>query len=197
TLAGLPTEVRVKILEYTNLVAPGNKVEYGREDRVYRACHASHEVGCLHHSPGNGMNHTVGSFSHRQHAASFATCRCWASPTNLFLVSRALRRDAEFVFFSMNTFVIHDAITTTGRLSFSTSFWPPRAPGDTCLYPYGSLAVSTFLRSVVPEDCLPHLRALELIFPPYDPDVWSHSEHAALQDWRATVSWVRSKIDAP
>jgi hypothetical protein len=35
------------------------------------------------------------------------------------------------------------------------------------------------------------------VFPPYPPRSWPHSEHASVLDWRATVDWLRGKIDPP
>jgi hypothetical protein len=74
--------------------------------------------------------------------------------------------------------------------------WSPgvAVPGD---YPNERFAVSQFLREIVPIRCLSHLRFLELVFPSYTPRTWPRSSHAALQDWRATVNWVRDKVNAP
>ncbi|KAK3375815.1 hypothetical protein B0T24DRAFT_676724 [Lasiosphaeria ovina] len=200
-LASLPAELRVRILEYTDLVAPWKEVTYSREDRGYLVCHASHEVEC----PLDDPDMNVDCFCRRRHAAFSVTCSCWAPPTDLFLVSRALCRDAQFVFFSTNRFVVHDSNATRGPHLPSRLPRPPRIPdGDTatsstvmCFYPFDRFAASEFLRDVVPTHCLAHLCFLELVFPAYEPDVWPHWEHASLQDWRATLFWARSRITAP
>lgn len=65
------------------------------------------------------------------------------------------------------------------------------------LYPFNRFAASEFLRDIVPVHCLPHLRFLELVFPPYIPEGWLQREHPAFQDWGATVEWIRGRVNAP
>jgi hypothetical protein len=65
---------------------------------------------------------------------------------------------------------------------------PPRA------YPADRFAASYFLREVVPADCLGYIRSLEFVFPPYNHNCWPHDGHPALQDWIATVGWVKHKL---
>ncbi len=103
TLTSLPRELRLRILEYTDLITPSREVTwspqdqayvvfwysaYGAHDREYRdqfsPCVASFAFG---RSPG--------CFCRRRHAASSPTCTCWSPPgPALFLICRTLYRDA-------------------------------------------------------------------------------------------------------
>ncbi|KAL2145433.1 hypothetical protein VTI28DRAFT_7214 [Corynascus sepedonium] len=64
-------------------------------------------------------------------------------------------------------------------------------------YPFDRLAASIFLRNIVPIHCLSHLRFLELVFPPYVPHGWPCEDYPAIQDWIATIDWLRGQIHAP
>jgi hypothetical protein len=120
----------------------------------------------------------------------------------LFLVCRALSEDAKFVFFSCNRFVVSDSLLSNPCTNFSVDghyremaeyreAQPPR------IYPAERFAASQFIREVIPADCLPYLRFLELIFPPYNHNCWPSDGHPALQDWAETIDWVKEKIRTP
>jgi hypothetical protein len=124
-----------------------------------------------------------------------SACNCWAPPTNLFLICRTLYRDAQFVFFSRNRFIVHDFHAGQPWDLPAEQLEPPDStePGSTetgstsTTYPFERLAISEFLREVVPVHCLTYLRFLELVFPPYVPHGWPQAEHPAILDWVATV----------
>ncbi|KAL2264067.1 hypothetical protein VTK26DRAFT_2853 [Humicola hyalothermophila] len=82
-LIDLPRELRLRILEYTDLVTPFK------------------EIGELRPS--------IGCFCRRQHTAFSSRCRCWGPPTALFLVCRTLHADADPVFYSQNRFIVADS----------------------------------------------------------------------------------------
>jgi hypothetical protein len=129
-------------------------------------------------------------------------CCCWAPPTDLFLICRALYQDAQFVFFSVNRFIVHDFHAARPWDLPAAQARDPNsesAASTTRYYPYDRLAASEFLRNIVPARCLTDLRFLELVFPPYMPDGWPQDGCAALLDWQATVDWIRgeAKINAP
>lgn len=214
-LINLPRELRFLILEYTDLITPWNEVAWCREYPYYQVRRPpclQYEGGCpphIHH--GCQLRQCsddpdpcrfpppVGCFCRRRHAAFSFTCNCWAPPTSLFLVCRLLYRDAQLVFFSGNRFVVHDVWATPSRAPSPIQDEPSTSTitrNKEC-YPYKRLAASDFLRNVVPADCLAHLRLLEIVFPPYLPHGWPLDEHPAMVDWRATVVWMRGKIDAP
>ncbi|KAK4233532.1 hypothetical protein C8A03DRAFT_47947 [Achaetomium macrosporum] len=127
-------------------------------------------------------------FCRRRHAAFSFACNCWAPPTNVFLICRALYRDAQFVFFSYNRFIVHDF---HARQPYTASTSTRK------YYAFERLAVSESLRDIVPAHCLANLRFPELVFPPYVPHGWPDSEHPAVLDWVATVDWIRGRINAP
>ncbi len=195
--SNFPPELRVRVLEYTDLITPWKEVTWSRQNRGYQVCRPpcclDHEPVCpphVHH--GSALSHCgpraarsgPGCFCRRRHAAFSSTgCKCWAPPTDLFLVCQVLRRDAEFVFFSGNRFVVHDYHAM-----------PPWKLPDV---PQERFGASVFLREIVPVHCLANLRFLELIFPPFAPQDWPQDVHPAIQDWRTTVDWVRAKINAP
>jgi hypothetical protein len=107
----------------------------------------------------------------------------------LFLVCRLLCRDAQFVFFSGNRFIVHDF----------HALMPCDLPDvqDEPYYPHERLLASEFLKDIIPVYCLADLRFLELVFPPYEPDGWPDRKRATISDWWDTVDWVRDKINAP
>ncbi len=214
-LIDLPRELRLLILEYTDLVTPWKEVTWCRTYRRYQVCRPpclASDGGCqphIHHGcrlsqclgvdPSGRPPPSPGCFCRRRHAAFSFTCNCWTPPTNLFLVCHALYRDAQLVFFSRNRFIVHD-VQAWPFDSPVQQDKPPRDPETASTeeyYPYERLAASHFLRDAVPADCLAHLRFLELVFPPYMPHDWPVDEHPAIVDWRDTVNWLRGKIDAP
>ena len=118
-------------------------------------------------------------------------------PTDLFLVCRVLCRDAQFVFFSANRFVVHDLHALMPWDIPDEQYEPLDAAGNTTrYYPYERLLASEFLRDIMPAHCLADLRFLELVFPPYVPHGWPNCEPATVLDWCDTVDWIRDKINA-
>jgi hypothetical protein len=202
-IATLPRELRLRILEYTDLITPLKEVLWTRAHGKYLASLPScpswegrgeHEYEPeVHHgcqfsacSFAPWPKRTVGCFCARSHSAFSPNCRCWAPPTPLFLICRTLHEDANFVFFSENRFVVMD-----GRSVWV--FGPPRPS----LYEHHRLAASQFFRGAVPIRCLRYLRFVELVFPPYTGGGWPQAGHPVLKDWAETVAWVKDKINAP
>ena len=210
-LTNLPPELRLRILEYTDLITPWKEVTVSRAYRGYQIGHPTctqSEGGCppqIHHgcqltNCNSGLENRLsrdvhpGCFCRRRHAAFTSTCKCWVPPTALFLVCRALCRDAQFVFFSGNRFVVHD-FHALFPWDLPHEQFEPSIPGR--YYPYDRLFASDFLRDIIPVHCLGDLRFLELVFPPYEPHGWPGSERATMLDWRDTVDWIRGKVNAP
>jgi hypothetical protein len=116
----------------------------------------------------------------------------------LFLVCRLLCRDAQFVFFSGNRFIVHDFHALMPWDLPGVQYVPlDSAAVTTRYYPYDRLFASEFLRDIIPAHCLADLRFLELVFPPYVPHGWPNRERATISDWCDTVDWIRDKINAP
>ena len=205
TLATLPSELRVRILEYTDLVTPRRQVIWSRQDYAYTICHNrfdpddSPDIGyssqffdCWRDKSFDGN----GCFCRRDHAAFSLACKCWAPPgPALFLVSRALCEDAQFVFFSGNRFTIHDYTAFPPWELPLSGRHQEEGPGPTDPYPYERLAISEFLRDVVPARSLADLRFLELAFPLYRPHSWPGTLHPAMRDWQVAVDWLQDKLN--
>ncbi|KAH6649300.1 hypothetical protein F5144DRAFT_624540 [Chaetomium tenue] len=199
TLASLPRELRIRILEYTDLIAPRRQVIWSRQDRAYVVLrfrrvaeppltpdevYAEQFFDCYRGRP-------EGCFCRRLHAAFALHCRCWAPPgAALFLVCRTLSQEAQYVFFSRNRFIVHDyKVSPIWRL--------PDLPQRDPYYPFEQFAASEFLRDVVPASALAYLRFLELVFPPYPPAAWPGPDHPVMRDWIATVGWIGDKLNPP
>ncbi|KAH6623809.1 hypothetical protein F5144DRAFT_372159 [Chaetomium tenue] len=135
SLLNLPRELRIRILEYTDLVTPWKEVMWNRLEPGYQylssGCSSWAGVPCppsQHHGCQYGRCHgqeimkdgvvlwdhhqSIGCFCRVQHAAFSSTCKCWAPPTPLFLICRHLCEDARFVFFSANRFVVSDSLAS-------------------------------------------------------------------------------------
>jgi len=213
-LTTLPLELRVRILEYTDLITPWREVTISRQHQGYQICRppCTHpEGGCppdIHHGcrriycnsyvdmPG-ASERLPGCFCRRRYTAFTSTCHCWAPPTDLFLVCRVLCRDAQFVFFSGNRFIVHDFRALMPWDLPDAQYEPLNPASTTRHYPYERFFASEFLRDIIPVHCLSDLRFLELVFPPYVPHGWPNRELATVLDWHDTVDWIRDKINAP
>ncbi|KAK4096723.1 hypothetical protein N658DRAFT_501250 [Parathielavia hyrcaniae] len=240
-LLQLPRELRHQILEYTDLVTPRREIMWTRLERGYHyppggcsgdgfafcppsrhhGCQLSgcHHQKCINYDVYSSYHDSVGCFCRLRHAAFSPTCRCWAPPTPLFLVCRTLAEDARFVFFSLNRFVVSDALGSLNpyqafnfeseepfELADGASFveaWrralgaPPPTPPRPSAYPAQRFAASQFLRDIVPANCLRHLRSLEFVFPPYNGQCWPQDGHPALLDWADTLSWAKTRLAVP
>ena len=212
TLASLSRELRVRILEYTDLVAPRKQVAWSRQGRAYIVSrfrrtngppptldelHAEQFFECSRGRP-------EGCFCQRRHAVFSMNCTCWAPPgPTLFLVCRTLSQEAQHVFFSRNRFIIHDykayAVWELPSPQQGASPGPGELPDspERNSYPFEKFAASEFLRDVVPASALAHLRFLELVFPPYPSATWPGPEHPAARDWPSTVAWLRDRLNLP
>jgi hypothetical protein len=206
TLTSLPRELRLRILEYTDLIVPSGEVTWSRQYPGYitspgEGTRWSDDPGrprffhCWYN--GDGLSPFTGCFCRRRHAAFSFTCKCWAPPTPLFLICRTLLHDAQLVFFSRNRFIVHDYRSCPPWGLPHLDKVPEGAAPPIYDYPNARLAASQFLREIVPPHCLAHLRFLELVFPPYRPPSWPQADHPAMQDWRATVDWARDKLNLP
>ena len=113
TLTTLPRELRVRILEYTDLITPYKEVMWSRDRPVYSVCkwpcqlyggvlcwYPDHH-GCQFARCPDAEFPADGCFCRHRHSAFSSECRCWAPPgPALFMVCRTLCEDAQLVFFS-------------------------------------------------------------------------------------------------
>ncbi|KAK4142495.1 uncharacterized protein C8A04DRAFT_38278 [Dichotomopilus funicola] len=225
TFVTLPRELRLRVLEYTDLVTPSKEVWWSRKDHQYswgtlysqKKCYTA-DGRCLYYPqcPDLGRctfrttsdqdipsGSPAGCFCARRHGAYSSRCVCWAEPRPaLFLVCRTLCRDAQLVFYSGNRFVIHD-LSPSCEAEYSHRN-PPRARfGENrnvpvnVTYPYDRFGVSIFFRDIIPSHCIAYLRSLEISFPLRLERSWPTPDSPAMQDWCETVDWLRGKINGP
>lgn len=124
-LFNLPTELRLRILSYADLITPWSEVAWSPThggllaSRTYCDDLAFAGASCppdLHHGYQFSRCYITypkpsdGCFCRLQHSAfSSATAdKCWEPPQALFLLCKILRLDAQAVFYAGNRFVVHD-----------------------------------------------------------------------------------------
>ncbi|KAK4146994.1 uncharacterized protein C8A04DRAFT_9349 [Dichotomopilus funicola] len=203
SLLSLPPEIRLRILQYTDLITPSKEVMWKKSSSVVsyyiqrppcyeewgpsycpphcnQGCRFSHCWRTIFPQP------SIGCFCSARHTAASSRCKCWAPPTPLFLVCRTLYAEANMVFYRGNRFIVIDA---PGTGSFQG-----RPPGD---YPHKSFAASHFLKKVIPPHCLTHLRFLEVVFSVLTHENRPRDDHPAFQDWDDTWDWVKGKLNLP
>jgi hypothetical protein len=109
----LPKEIRLQILEYTELVSQFDLAWTTRQPEAlsyqslkskfyeHRRFQPEESNCCWKCSP---MADICSCFL--RHGAFSTTCTCWTMPTQFFLVDRKMKDDAELVFYSNNHFLI-------------------------------------------------------------------------------------------
>ncbi len=198
----LPPELRLRILEYTDLITPWKEVYWSRGKRKYWIsvipcmplegrgdCPPEYHHGCrfIQCSVPEWPEPNIGCFCRHIHATSSSTCRCWEAPTPLFLICHTLYHDACVAFYTVNRFVVLDSSWPDSPMEW----WPAGT------YAHATFAASEFLRAVVPPHCLPYLRFLELVWAPFPRADWPQAPHAALREWAETVDWMRDQLNLP
>lgn len=216
----LPSEIRLHILKYTDLVTPANKVYWGPKKRYhvkwswcsgsgsgscrppYDGCHPNSHAACKR--PGDGSG--VGCPCIHEHRpckdCSHYSCQfrgTWQPPRGLFLVGRAFYAEVQAVFFSQNVFVLHN--------DAKCWCWHPyvrAGPGYPHVPPLDRLVLSEFLSQRLATDSLGHVRFIEgcwdgqqgcsrhLDSRHSDARVWIQ---AVRKDWEATVDAVSDKLN--
>lgn len=200
-LVSLPPELRLQILEYTDLVTPYKEIAWHRQRRLFLASHMRcQDLKCVREAclvrhgyqfvDCWGAGSTPGCFCRVNHSAFSSKCKCWAPPRALFLVCRVLYKEAQVVLFSQNRFIIYD-------YNCKPSEQVTAGPWPTGPYPFSRFAASVFLDEIVPRDCLRQLRFLKLVYPVYGPETWPKERHAALSDWRETINWAKGRLNLP
>jgi hypothetical protein len=168
----LPQELRLKILEYTDLVTPLREVEWNPQENFYFSHERSYCNGFSDCSPSQHRaclmrscwlrNPGYGCFCTRYHTAVSSACRCWIPPTSLFLVCKVMREEAQTVFFALNHFVIaptagcHEVVESSPE----------------------HIEALIFFTKVVPPHMMHLLRSLEIVFPPFVDDYIRFGEPA-------------------
>lgn len=185
----LPAKLRLQILQHTDLVAPYRQVDWNPRDGYYLHyrvmgcdwnCDPDDHHGCqFRQCWKNPEGH--GCYCSRYHSASSRKhCRCWRPPSPLFLVSKALRDDAQEVFFTQNRFIVA----------------PVDGYGDPAKTVLERFEASIFLQDIIPPHFIPRLRFLEFVFPPLDEEYIS-PRCSALDDWDNTIDNIMTKLVHP
>ena len=151
----------------------GRRLQASYDKRTYRSCwEESHPSGCFCRS------------FHAAHSTVF-NCTCWAPPTSIFLVNRAMRTEAMDVFYRRNKIIIAPPGATTCR---AVQKPPERLP------------ISTFLSSSIPQDGLKFLQSIEVVFPPFGssaPCAYCPAQSPQWLDWIRTIKFARKHLDLP
>lgn len=211
----LPAELRLMILEYTDLVTPLKEVEWNPEAKYYLRyrtvdCNRPCEPWCpIETCPPTGdwvpESHVPCYQDLYHYACQFR--QCWQDPyehccfcrryhaaysasspgCNCWMPPRPLFLvNRQLYQESQSVFFQHNRIIVTPPEGlWPLSSWPPAE-----LYP-----AAVFLRSALPPSSLRYLRFLDIIFAPVDqvPD----SNDPAYLDWRQTLEWARDKLELP
>lgn len=200
-LLSLPLEVRLMILEYTDLITPWAEVEWNtqggfRASRYYcdnleflgATCPVTRHHGCQFlRCSETYPEPRPGCFCRLQHSAFSSAragaCRCWESPLPLFLVCKSIYKDAQAVFYSGNHFIVRERYSYPEHIR-----WVEESSGG--------FAPTVFLRTVVPDDCLRYLRFLEIVLPIYDQHhQWQEMKNLHMQLWLDTLEWANHKLN--
>lgn len=124
--ADLPKELRLRILEYTDLVTPLNEVEWSPTDGYYlhdrlryctghvspypswESCTPERHHGCQFRRcyARSKRDDCFCSRYHTAYSTSPSWCNCWVPPQPIFLVSQAFYDEAQKVFFGRNRIII-------------------------------------------------------------------------------------------
>ncbi|KAG8165467.1 hypothetical protein KVR01_004019 [Diaporthe batatas] len=172
-LLALPRELRLRILEYTDLITPWREVTWNR-------CSAQYWESRTGWRNVDGMRRTCPPWVHR--GCQFS--QCWIT-----FPGADLYHDAQVVFISGNRFVVHDFDPLV--------VWKhPPVPADGG-YPNDRFAISVFLKDIVPTACLSLLRFVEIVFPPYPHDSWPQDGDDSLEDWIDCVHRLKYNANLP
>lgn len=134
----LPVEIQLHVLKYAGLVSP--------YPLTWESNHKFSPDCCRDCYCSGQPRFEEASYCPSTHTAYSSIHKCWKKPVSLFHVSRQLRQQAQYIFYSQNKFDI------------TLDPW--------CLLPWPELNVYNNLDSFKPftRNCLQHLRYIELRF---------------------------------
>ncbi|KAI8957554.1 hypothetical protein F5Y11DRAFT_360735 [Daldinia sp. FL1419] len=179
----LPQELCLRILKYTDLVAPRNEIEWTPElgfhttsSYIWKSCcneesddyidklfdHENHFLDC---EPEHVD--TTGSFCSACHSSYSSSCQCWIPPDSLMRVSRRMYAYAIDILYSCNRVIL---------------FSDPYAHAS-------NLVQKDVIRR---PEVLSHLRSVELVFPGFSPDLFLRPEDPTYADWKFAVDHLRA-----
>ncbi|KAK9776826.1 hypothetical protein AB5N19_10705 [Seiridium cardinale] len=213
-LLGLPLELRLAILEYTDLVLPLNKVKWNQRTGYsgfsnfalfcgrdcgppYDQCHPNLHQDCLvSFDYRNGSKGCKGGCPHKLSSPLHVKCwnckhyacqfrHIWQPPTPLFLICRQFANDARRVFFSVNHFHIKD------DTAFLDNF-----PGIEPTYPvHTQYAANTFLSARMSDHSLKHIQSISFDFAfIYGREGDDDAKKAMYKDWLGTFEKAKTAM---
>ncbi|KAI1464878.1 uncharacterized protein F4812DRAFT_440809 [Daldinia caldariorum] len=192
----LPPEIRRNILTYTDLVAPGNEVQWNPnlgfhicrwndcihgECKMDRACNKCCYSSCTPRTPRGFF--PLQEICLLYDSGYSPSCKCWYPPGPLMLVSRTMYRDACDVFYGCNRIIIHPAVLRWHWIARSTD------DGNACPV---QLSVSQFIFRYKWPSILSYLRRLEIVFPPIDADAYPEEPHPLYAEWARVIDLLKA-----
>nr|POE61066.1 cell division control protein 3 [Quercus suber] len=166
----LPTEVRLHILTFTDLVAPEVQIEWNPQHGFYSR---------YQDPPSTNLSATDGicrpylccrKLAHATYSRQPRTC--WRSPRPLFLVCQQIHQEAIAVFFAHNKFTIVPYVDT-------------RKPATSD----HKLAPAIFFKDAVPRSGLKYLNHVELVMPRLG-ETWTYFHRDEYVDWLRTLRMI-------
>jgi hypothetical protein len=145
-LSRLPMELRWKIFEYMDLIAPEDiewKASGPRPGYNLHLNYLRNDHNCM---PIRGWIHSRSSFA--------ASCKCWTFPLNLFLLNKVYNTMATQIFFSKNHFILIPDRGYTLPGTTSLSFWSHQSPPS-----------YSFFFKHIPRPAIEHLRSIQFVIP--------------------------------
>lgn len=170
----LPAELRMRVLQYTQLVHPNGTVKWwhvtsSTSGSCCDTCTCTLDACCCY----------------TQHGA-FSTldtrCSCWTTPTSLFLVSRQFYNDGMHIFFSYNTFQINWDTDGYGQVDGATQSL--------------DMLLTRFPESIYPYIRKIHIRVRGLRYDTLGPgaDTYESRYNFALE-WRRSIALMATKLN--
>ena len=187
-LLDLPPEVRLRMLEYTDLVTPLRQVEWHPEngfrvryfDNLCQDKQGHMKTRCSEcRWRACSLERSFGCFCQRHHAAfsSSTRCKCWSPPVDLFLVCKSFLEGSRHIFYSANRFMVTPAASIYGT--------NPKKPA--------SLEASTFFLKAVPSTALHFLRWVDLVLQPFDDQHYNASK-IVYKEWLEVISLIKGRL---
>ncbi|KAI1852766.1 hypothetical protein JX266_002307 [Neoarthrinium moseri] len=175
----LPPEIRLAILLYTDLRTPSGLVYWNPQRGFYFMISLQdrhpYDKNSYHFlrsflKCGNRESPMTGCFCRARRSAYSSRCQCWTAPRSLFLVNKQMYREALSVLYSSNRIIV--------MLSLAAS-----SNGESRGPSHLRLDSSRFITRHMWPDMLRNLRNLELVLPPFDPEIPAEAPSPMYLDW--------------
>lgn len=184
----LPIEIRQHILEYTNLVAPMQEIQWTPDvgfyfdlSRDWRDMRTPERDMCE-----ESWNKSLecyydrrvkpAGFCYTRNSGFSLRCCCWTPPTSFMITSRAMYEESIAVFYSKNRVII------TPDYLFDSLDHQASNPRFNAFQ---------FLTRHMWPHVLRHLRVVEFVFPLLEPSFCSLPTDAMYQDWQCAINHLK------